>query len=25
VNLAAGVEKWTMAVRETSFRGPFPP
>lgn len=25
VNLATGVEKWSMAVRETSFRGPFPP
>ena len=25
VNLAAGAEKWTTAVRETSFRGPFPP
>lgn len=25
VNLKTGVEAWKMAVRETSFRGPFPP
>jgi hypothetical protein len=25
VDLASGTERWTMAVAETSFRGPFPP
>ena len=25
VNLATSAEKWSVAVRETSFRGPFPP
>jgi hypothetical protein len=25
VNLATSAEKWSAAVRETSFRGPFPP
>ncbi|HEX5758213.1 MAG TPA: PQQ-binding-like beta-propeller repeat protein [Thermoanaerobaculia bacterium] len=25
VNLASGAEQWSTAVRETSFRGPFPP
>ena len=24
-DLKSGAERWTMAVADTSFRGPFPP